>query len=157
MKKILIVDDEENILLLLRKVLKTNNNVEVITTSMIEEAEYALKNTFFDLVITDIRLNGVLGREGLELLEYIQEKSPGTKVIIMTAYGSKEIEKEAYEKGAYFYFEKPIDIKVLNDHLRRLGIFNQYVKTNKITNEVKGGEIFYEMQKGTKRVNRIFR
>ena len=138
MKKILIVDDEENILLLLRKDLKTNN-VEVITTTKIEEAEYALKNTFFDLVITDIRLNGVLGRDGLDLLEYIQEKSPGTEVIIMTAYGSKEIEREAYEKGAYFYFEKPIDIKVLNDHLRRLGIFNQYVKTNKITTGVKEG------------------
>ncbi len=144
MKKILVVDDEENILLLLSKALKTNN-VEVITTTKIEEAEYALKNTFFDLVITDIRLNGVLGRDGLKLLEYIQEKSPGTKVIIMTAYGSKEIEREAYEKGASFYFEKPIAIKVLNDHLKRLGIFNQYAKTNKITTGVKGGEIYHEM------------
>lgn len=130
MKKILIVDDEENVLLLLGKALKTSN-VEVITTSKIEEAEYALKNTFFDLVIADIRLTGILGREGLELLEYIQEKSPGTKVIIMTAYGSKEIENEAYEKGAYFYFDKPIDLRVLNDRLKEIGISNNFTKKPK--------------------------
>ncbi|UCD84337.1 MAG: response regulator [Deltaproteobacteria bacterium] len=121
MKKILIVDDEESVLLLLSKALKSDN-VETITATKIEEAEYALNHTFFDLVIADIRLTGILGREGLELLEYIQEKSPGTKVIIMTAYGSKEIEKEAYDKGAYFYFDKPIDLRILNDHLKKLGI-----------------------------------
>ncbi len=127
MKKILIVDDEENVLLLLSNVLKTHS-AEVITTTRIEEAEYALKNTFFDLVITDIRLTGVVGREGLELLQYIREKSPGTRVIIMTAYGSKEIEKEAYKKGAYFYFEKPIDLRVLNGRLKEIGIYSDILK-----------------------------
>ncbi len=98
-KKILIVDDAENVLIMLSKALKAEG-IEVITATKIEEADYALKNTFFDVVLADIRLTGIRGREGLELLEYIQEKSPGTKVIIMTACGSKEIEKEAYEKGA---------------------------------------------------------
>jgi DNA-binding NtrC family response regulator len=123
MKKILIVDDEENVLLLLSRALRTNS-VEVITTSRIEEAKYAIRSTFFDLVIADIRLNGVVGREGFELLEYIQEKSPGTRVIIMTAYGSRETEKEAYEKGAYFYFDKPINLWVLNGRLKDIGIQN---------------------------------
>jgi DNA-binding NtrC family response regulator len=123
MKKILIVDDEESILLVLSNALKADG-VEVITTTKIEEAEYAIKNTFFDLVIADIRLTGVVGREGLELLQYIQEKSPGTKVIIMTAYGSPEIEKEAYERGAYFYFEKPIDLRILNNRLKESGIYS---------------------------------
>ncbi len=127
MKKILIVDDEENVLLLLSKALKTNS-VEVITTTRIEEAEYALKNTFFDLVIADIRLTGVVGREGLELLEYVKEKSSGTNVIIMTAYGSKEIEIEAYDKGAYFYFDKPIDLRVLNGCLKEIGIYSNILK-----------------------------
>lgn len=123
MKKILIVDDEESILLVLSNALKADG-VEIITTTKIEEAEYALKNTFFDLVIADIRLTGVVGREGLELLQYIQEKSPGTRVIIMTAYGSPEIEKEAYERGAYFYFEKPIDLRILNNRLKESGVYN---------------------------------
>ena len=102
--------------------------MEVTTATNIEEAESALKSTFFDLVITDIRLNGVLGREGLELLEYVREKSPGTRVIIMTTSGSPEIEKEAYEKGAYFYFEKPIDLRVLNGRLKEIGIHSDVLK-----------------------------
>jgi len=122
-KKILIVDDENSILITLKSALK-RKGVEIITTTRIEEAEYAMKNTFFDVVLADIRLTGVLGREGLELLSYIRDKSPGTEVIIMTAYGSPEIEQEAYEKGAYFYFDKPIDLRVLDEQLSKLGIFN---------------------------------
>lgn len=127
MKKILIVDDEESILKMLSKALKSDG-VEVITATRIEEAEYAIKNSFFNLVIADIRLTGVLGREGLELLVYVQEKSPETKVIIMTGYGSDEIKKEAYEKGAYYYFDKPIDLRVLNEKLKELGIFNKFMQ-----------------------------
>jgi len=122
-KKILIVDDENSILITLKSALK-RKGVEIITTTRIEEAEYAMKNTFFDVVLADIRLTGVLGREGLELLSYIRDESPGTEVIIMTAYGSPEIEQEAYEKGAYFYFDKPIDLRVLDEQLSKLGIFN---------------------------------
>jgi DNA-binding NtrC family response regulator len=121
LKKILIVDDEVDILSNLSRFLKTSG-IEVITTTRIEEAEYAIKNTSFDVVIADIRLTGVLGREGLELLPFIQEKSPGTKVIIMTGYGTPEIEKEAYDLGASFYFDKPIDLHRLRAAVEQLGI-----------------------------------
>ena len=89
--------------------------MELITTTRIKEAKYAIKNTFLDLVIADIRLTGILRLDGLELLSYIQEKSPGTKVIIMTAHCSPELEKEVYQKGSYFCFEKPIDLRSLNE------------------------------------------
>lgn len=118
-KKILIVDDEKPILDALSIALKADG-LEIITASTIEQAEYAIKNTSFNVVLADIRLTGVLGREGLELLPYIAEKSPETKVIIMTAYGSPEIEEEAYNKGAYFYFDKPIDLHILRDRLEEL-------------------------------------
>ena len=127
MKKILILDGREETLLILSKVLRTYN-VEVITTTNIEEAESTLKSTFFNLVITDARMNGELGREGLELLEYVREKSPGTRVIIMTTSGSPESEKEAYERGAYCYFEKPIDLRVLNDCLKEIGIHSDIME-----------------------------
>lgn len=127
MKKILIVDDEVNLLRLLSRALK-KNGIEVITATSIEEAEYAVSHTYFDVVLADIRLTGVLGRQGLELLPYVQERSPQTKVIIMTGYGSADIEEEAYEKGAYFYFDKPIDLNVLKMRLEELGI--HYPSTN---------------------------
>ncbi len=123
MKKILIVDDEESILKVLSKALR-RNRVEVITTSTIEQAEFAIRNAHFDVVLADIRLTGVLGRVGLELLSYVEKKSPGTKVIIMTGYGTPEVEEEAYEKGAFRYFDKPIDLTVLMDLFSEMGIYD---------------------------------
>ncbi len=121
MKRILIVDDEQSILTMLGKFFRGGDN-EVITASRIEEAEYAVKNTRFDLVLADLRLTGVLGMEGLELLPFVKDHSPETEVILMTGYGSPEIKKEAYEKGAYYYFDKPIDLRVLKDKISELGI-----------------------------------
>ena len=121
MKKILIVDDEPTILLTLSHVLSGRDTM-VITSSKIEEAEEALSRYPFDLAIADVRLSGMYGVEGLELLSYIKKMSPETEVIIMTAYGSDEMEEDAYRRGAFHYFEKPVDIPQLVDKVRSLGI-----------------------------------
>ena len=116
MKRILVVDDEPSILLSLSHLLQ-NDKVAVITSSKMEDAEEALGTYYFDLVIADIRLSGIYGIEGLELLSYIRDLSPETKVIIMTAYGSNEMKDIAYDRGAFHYYEKPID---LNDLLAKV-------------------------------------
>ena len=121
MKKMLIVDDEANVLAMLTRALK-GWDAEILTATNIEDAEYAIKNTHFDFVLSDIRLTGMLDRTGLELIPYVKEKSPGTQIIIMTGYGTPEIEKEAYERGAFYYFEKPIDLKILLARLGDLGL-----------------------------------
>lgn len=119
-KKILIVDDEQSILLSLSHALRTEG-VEVVACDEIEQAEEALGNSRFDLVIADIRMSGVNGIEGLELLSYIKQHY-ATEVIIMTGYGSEEIETEAYRRGALHYFMKPIDIKALMNIVGSVGI-----------------------------------
>lgn len=121
MRKILIVDDEPVILMSLFHLLSSESTL-VVTSGKIEEAEEALFRYKFDLVIADIRLSGVDGIEGLELLSYVKQMSPETKVIIMTAYGSEEMENMACERGAYLYLEKPIDTNVLIEAARRLNI-----------------------------------
>ena len=120
-KRILIVDDEPTILLSLSYCLKTDN-VEVITSSRIEAAEEALSRYFFDLVIADIRMSGMYGIEGLELLSYVKKISPETNVIIMTAYGSDDIKREAMNRGAFYYYDKPINIEHLLGKVGELGI-----------------------------------
>lgn len=120
-KRILVVDDEPTILLSLSYCLKTDG-VEVITSSRIESAEEALSRYFFDLVIADIRMSGMYGIEGLELLSYIKKISPSTEVIIMTAYGSDEIREEAVKRGAFYYYDKPVNIEHLMGKVRELGI-----------------------------------
>ena len=121
MKRILIVDDESAILMALSHLL-SNEETLVIASSKIEEAEEALDRFKFDLVIADIRLSGIEGIEGLELLSYIRRISPETKVIIMTAYGSDEMKDSAYQRGAYHYYEKPIDMDDLTKKIRDCGI-----------------------------------
>lgn len=119
-KKILIVDDEQAILRSLAQVL-TAEGVEVKACKEIEQAEEALKNSQFDLVIADIRMSGIGGIEGLELLSYIKQFFK-TEVIIMTGYGSREIEADAYRRGAYHYFTKPVDIPKLLQRVSLLRI-----------------------------------
>lgn len=116
----MIVDDEPSILLSLSHVLKTEG-VEVITCNEIEQAEAALDNTHFDLVIADIRMSGVNGIEGLELLSYIKDRF-NSKVIIMTGYGNDDIKNEAYLRGAYHYFQKPVAIAELLQQVLSAGI-----------------------------------
>jgi DNA-binding NtrC family response regulator len=121
MKKILIVDDEPTILMTLSHLLSSKETT-VITSSRMEEAEEALSRYSFDLVIADIRLSGMYGIEGLELLSFIKNMHPKTEVIIMTAYGTEEIKEDAYRRGAYYYYEKPIDLSHLVAKVQALGI-----------------------------------
>lgn len=123
-KKILLVDKEEEILERLHRFLESDAMIEVIKCKEITLAEYAIQNTHFDMVIADIGLSGVLGREGLEILSYIREKSPGTSVIVTTDCGSNEIKREAYKMGAYFYLDKPIDLRILKGKLEELNIYH---------------------------------
>lgn len=120
-KRILIVDDEPTILLTLSYALQSGE-VEVVTASRLEPAEDALKKQRFDLVIADVRMSGMLGLEGLELLTYIRRYWPETKVIIMTAHGSEEVRQDAFDRGATFYYTKPVDIRELMQKIRDLGI-----------------------------------
>ena len=121
LKRILIVDDEPTILLTLSYALRSSE-VEVITASRLEPAEEALKKQRFDLVIADVRMSGMLGVEGLELLTYIRRYWPETKVIIMTAHGSEEVRQDAFDRGATFYYTKPVDMRELMQKVQDLGI-----------------------------------
>ena len=120
-KRVLIVDDEPTILLTLSYALRSQD-VDVVTASRLGPAEEALKKQAFDLVIADIRMSGMLGVEGLELLSYIRRYWPGTRVIIMTAHGSEEVRQEAMERGADHYYTKPVDIRELLQKVREMGI-----------------------------------
>jgi DNA-binding NtrC family response regulator len=120
-ENILIVDDEPTILFALSHVLESKE-VNVVTAECFEQAKTALLDRSFDLVIADVRMSGMNGREGLELLSYIKGLNPQTLVIIMTAFGSDEIREDAYRRGASHYYEKPVDLNQLISRIRTLGI-----------------------------------
>ena len=114
MKRVLIVDDEEDLTWSIAQHLKKDNNqYELYTVNSGQEALDVLKQVPINLVVSDIRMPEI---SGLDLLMDIREKYPSTKVIIMTAYGSSEIQHEANERGCFKYIEKPFEI----NELRRL-------------------------------------
>lgn len=119
-KKILIVDDEQTILLTLSHLLRIEG-VEVLACNEIEQAEAALATSHFDLVIADIRMSGVDGIEGLELLSYVKG-TYDTPVIIMTGFGSPEMEEDARRRGVHYFMRKPVEIKELLQSVAALGI-----------------------------------
>jgi len=81
---------------------------EVISTDSAESALRELDANPFDLVVTDFRLPGL---NGLQLMERLQKFSPNTRTILITAYGSDEVEAAAYRLCARRYLTKPFRIE----------------------------------------------
>lgn len=107
-KRVLIVDDEETLTWSMSKSLsKDREKYGLLIANTGGEALEILANNPVDLVITDIRLPDI---NGLDLLTTIKNDYPATKVIIMTAYGSSDVQKEANKRGSLYYIEKPFEI-----------------------------------------------
>jgi len=108
LKKVLIVDDEETLTWsMARSLSKDKDKYEVIIANNGKEALNLLKKNPIDLVISDIRMPDI---NGLDLLVKIKKEYPQTRVIIMTAYGSFDVQKEANRRGSLYYIEKPFEI-----------------------------------------------
>lgn len=116
MSNILIVEDDSR----QRKVLKLillREGYDVQTAEDGESALQKLKESFFDVVITDIRMPGMTGKK---LLEEINAIDPELPVIIVTAYGEiGDAVKMVVHKGAFYYLEKPINNEQLKSEIRR--------------------------------------
>jgi diguanylate cyclase (GGDEF)-like protein len=104
--RILVVDDEEIIRSLFRDVLE-DKGYQVVLAPNGEEAIERLKETPFDLVITDIRMPGI---DGMEVLRRSKAKYPEIDIIIITGYASVETAVEAMKLGAADYLTKPLNI-----------------------------------------------
>jgi two-component system response regulator AtoC len=121
MKKILVVDDEPAILFMFKHLFR-KSDADVITCEGVERAKEEIDKYNFTLVISDIRLTCIESREGLEIFDYVRKLSPETAVILMTAFGSEHEKEEAYQKGVFHYYEKPLDVHHLITKVRSLGI-----------------------------------
>lgn len=119
-KNILIVDNNKFLLDVLRLAL-ANVEFQVITAGSLAEAKSAVANQSFDLVVTELHFNRGDKTDGFDLLAAVTRKSPHTRVIVMTARGTPELEREAYERGAYLFLNKPFNLHLLEIQLEKLG------------------------------------
>src|ERR1700754_4865325 len=103
---ILIVDDEELIVAAMRKYFE-GLGFSIDSAHELEEAQALLASRHYDLVIADLRLTGSGGAEGLQVVSDIQQRSSETRVILLSGYGTPELERESYNRGADAFLHKP--------------------------------------------------
>lgn len=120
-RRILLVDDEAAFLLPMQRMLH-GARLLVDTAETFDQAMGLLNREQYDAVVADVRLGGVLSREGLAILEHVKKRLPGTRVLIMTGYGSGEVMRAAVSLEADRYFEKPVSFRTLSEALIQLGV-----------------------------------
>ncbi|MDH4100556.1 MAG: sigma-54 dependent transcriptional regulator [Nitrospirota bacterium] len=74
------------------------------------EALLKLKNSVYDLIVTDLKMPGA---GGMDILREAKKGNPSTVVIIMTAYGSVDVAVEAMKAGACDFVQKPFPLEEL--------------------------------------------
>lgn len=107
-KNILIVEDERNLALTLSQALRlgSDGRFQVEICENAEDALSKMDEMRYDLVISDLRLPGM---DGLELVAQINREHEGTRSILMTGFGSGEVEAQA-QVATDGYLPKPFDM-----------------------------------------------
>lgn len=113
--KILVVDDEANVLLTTSSILR-HEGYDVDAVADGASALLAIRERYYDLVLTDLSMPGV---DGLAVLAEVRKRSPGTVTVMITGYGSVESAIEAVHLGAYEYLLKPTEVADLKQAVRR--------------------------------------
>jgi len=115
--KILIVDDDKNFLLSLSEGLKSRDeNIETVTAENGKVAVKQLMSHDFDLVISDLKMPKM---DGFQLLTHISNHYAKIPVIVITAFGTPDIENELNNLGMFQLLEKPIDFSVLFESINK--------------------------------------
>ncbi|MDX2480884.1 MAG: response regulator [Desulfuromusa sp.] len=113
MKRILIVDDEKSFLLSLKDGLSTHSNkFQILTAENGREAVDVLRTLPVDLLVTDLKMPEM---NGFELLAWTSRHQPQLPVIVMSAFGTPEIETRLAKLDTLQFLEKPLDIQMLEE------------------------------------------
>jgi len=104
--RLLVVDDEPSMREFL-EIFFRKESYDVVSAESAEQALIIAGADEFDVVITDIQMPG---KSGIELLRELREISPGSVVIMITAFSTTETAIEAMKQGAYDYVVKPFKV-----------------------------------------------
>lgn len=116
--RILIVDDEQTLVFFLRRGLsEAGLNCEVDVVSSGEEALTKLAFEEYQVLVTDLKMPGI---NGLTLASAARSLHPTIGIILMTAYGSHEVEYEAEQLMVDGYLTKPFQMERLRDLVEQI-------------------------------------
>ena len=113
--RLLVVDDEESLRITTAAIFEREGYV-VDTASSGDEAIDLLGKEDYDLVLTDLHMEG---GDGLSVLNQIRRHAPLTISVVLTGFASVESAIAALQEGAYDYLVKPCDIESMKHTIRR--------------------------------------
>lgn len=110
-QRVLIVDDEPDIRELIEITL-LRMGLETHCAADYSAATRQLKDTVFDLCLTDMKLPD---GDGIALVEHIQLNCPNTPTAVITAHGSIDLAIKAMKAGAFDFVSKPVSLETLRN------------------------------------------
>lgn len=113
--RVLVIDDEESVALTVSEILR-QEGFHVETSSSGDEAVRRLEGTEYDLVLTDLHMEG---GDGISVLAELQQRAPLTISVVLTGFASVETAISALRSGAYDYLVKPCNVEDLKHTVRR--------------------------------------
>ena len=166
LKHILLVDDDKSFLQSAVDGLEGfSNDFKVFTAENGKQAIELLQSKKMDLIITDLKMPYI---DGFELLSYMNNNHPTIPVIVLTAFGTPEVEWSIENLGPLQYLEKPIAINELADKIKKglaikskgfvqsiislpslLNLIEKEKKTCTLSVKSKGKAGFFTFNKGT--------
>jgi DNA-binding NtrC family response regulator len=106
MLHLLVIDDEASIRFSISEYF-SQHGFMVDTAREVEEAAKLIETTTYQVVIQDLRLGFTHDSDGLEIIKLIHQSHPETRIVVLTSYGSAEVEVEARRFGADAFLQKP--------------------------------------------------
>jgi DNA-binding response OmpR family regulator len=113
--RLLIVDDERTTRLSLSEIF-TLRGATTSTAADGAEALELIQHSDFDLIVLDVKMPGI---SGLQVLEYVQEYTPGTVCVLLTAHATIDSAIHALRRGAFDYVLKPAQPKTIIEVVER--------------------------------------
>lgn len=106
----LVIDDDASTLEFMKFRLE-DEGFTVTTSERGQKALELIRETEFDIILTDLHLPDL---NGIEMVKQAKQISPDTEIIMITGYGSTEKAIEATKAGAFHYVEKPVVFEELS-------------------------------------------
>ncbi|MCP4113354.1 MAG: response regulator [Desulfobacteraceae bacterium] len=114
-EKVLLIDDEKEFVETLAERMKIRGMDVTATTSPID-ALGKLDEDKYDAIILDLKMPE---KDGLETLAAMKKKNPELQIILLTGHATVEKGIEAMKLGAMDFLEKPIDLNVLSEKIKK--------------------------------------
>jgi CheY-like chemotaxis protein/predicted regulator of Ras-like GTPase activity (Roadblock/LC7/MglB family) len=116
-RTVLVVDDEALFLKTVADGFRAmGSRIELVTAANGSEALAVLASRRVDLVVTDLKMPEC---DGFELLAAMSRQHAGLPVLVMTAFGTPEIERRLRGVGVDQYLDKPLDFRVLAERVQQ--------------------------------------